>query len=289
MLNSQHDNLEFTVEWPRETLPFLDVEIQIGENIETWLHKKPTNTDVLLNYDSVAPRAWKTGLIKCLLERAKTVCSSQIRLLQEINNIVDVFRKNGYPTWLINREKEKFLNGSKHEFGNDVTDNKDIKCVMVFPYIGKESIKFAKRIKCIFSRKFVNIDFMIAYRNFKVGSYFGLKERTPDLFSTNLVYQFQCSEDGDVSYIGTTSRHLWKRLQEHFDPKKESAIQAHLSVCNKCCNENNLCNLVTVRKYCFTQREAEIAESMFITNEKPSLNKQMGASEGRSYLLKIYK
>ena len=113
LLNSQHDNLEFTVEWPRETLPFLDVEIQIGENIETWLHKKPTNTDVLLNYDSVAPRAWKTGLIKCLLERAKTVCSSQIRLLQEINNIVDVFRKNGYPTWLINREKEKFLNGSK--------------------------------------------------------------------------------------------------------------------------------------------------------------------------------
>ena len=160
---------------------------------------------------------------------------------------------------------------------------------MVFPYIGKESTKFAKRIKHIFSKKFVDIDFLIAFRNFKIGTYFGLKEKTPDLFCTNLVYDFRCSGDRAVSYIGTTSRHLWKRLEEHLDPKKESAIQSHLSACHKCCNSGDLSSLVTVRKYCFCPREAEIAESIIITNEKPLLNKQLGASEGRSYLLKIFK
>ena len=90
VLNSQHENLQFTVEWPKGTLPFLDVEINLsGVAIETWLYRKPTNTGVVLNYKSIAPRSWKTGLIKCLLQRAKVSCSSQSLLLKEVNGILD--------------------------------------------------------------------------------------------------------------------------------------------------------------------------------------------------------
>ena len=189
---------------------------------------------------------------------------------------------------MVNREKEKFIYGTRRP-SIEETDNKEHCCVLVFPFIGKESIKFAKRIKQLFSLKFPKVDIMVAYRNFKIGSYFQLKDQTPDLFSTNLVYEFKCSEDGDVSYIGTTGRHLWRRLQEHLDPRKESAIQTHLAGCNMCCDFKDLSQCVTVRKNCFSAKEAEIAESILITNEKPTLNKQLGASQGRSYLLQIYK
>ena len=105
-LNSQHENLKFTVEYAKDTLPFLDVEVGLkGNNIETWLHRKPTNTGVLLNYNSVAPRSWKTGLIKCLLTRAKAVCSSAALFSKEVDNISKMFKKNGYPEWFLIRRR----------------------------------------------------------------------------------------------------------------------------------------------------------------------------------------
>ena len=59
LLNSQHQNLEFTVERSVGSLPFLDVEIRIKEdnNIETRIYRKQTNTEVLLNFNSVAPHS----------------------------------------------------------------------------------------------------------------------------------------------------------------------------------------------------------------------------------------
>ena len=99
VLNSQHANLEFTVEYAKDTLPFLDVEVKLGNNIETWLFRKSTNTGVLLNYNSVAPRSWKSGLIKCVLSRAHTVCSSVALFTKEVDNIARIFKRNGYPEW----------------------------------------------------------------------------------------------------------------------------------------------------------------------------------------------
>ena len=99
LLNSQHENLEFTVEYAKETLPFLDVEVKLGNKIETWLYRKSTNTGVLLNYNSMAPRSWKSGSIKCLLTRANVVCLSGSLLSREVDNIARVFKNNGYPKW----------------------------------------------------------------------------------------------------------------------------------------------------------------------------------------------
>ena len=198
--------------------------------------------------------------------------------------------KNNYPDWLVEKEKEKFLKGdSKDVTSKEQKSDKDFNCVLVFPFIGKKSVKLGKEIKRIFSEAFPRFDVLIAYRNFKVGTYFGLKATTPALFSSNLVYDFRCSEDGEVSYIGTTTRHLWKRIEEHLDPKKYSAIKARLAECDKCCEVKDLYHLVKVRKRCFSPREAKIAESMIIADEKPSLNKQKGAAQGRSFLLNIFK
>ena len=45
ILNSQHDNIKFTIEKSTNTLQFLDVDIKISENtVDTWVWRKPTNT-----------------------------------------------------------------------------------------------------------------------------------------------------------------------------------------------------------------------------------------------------
>ena len=72
-LNTQHSQLKFTSEKANDdTLPFLDVEVSLAEmGIATKVYRKNTDTETILNYESVAPQSWKTGLFKCLIHRAK--------------------------------------------------------------------------------------------------------------------------------------------------------------------------------------------------------------------------
>ena len=61
LLNSEHKNLEFTMENmdnSKRSLPFLDVEVRFNksDDIETTVYRKPTNTNVLMHYDAMAPK-----------------------------------------------------------------------------------------------------------------------------------------------------------------------------------------------------------------------------------------
>ena len=88
VLNHQHKNLEFTMEKSIGAFPFLDVQININENIlETRIWRKPTHTGVLLNYSAACPEQWKIGLIICLLKRAKTICSTDNIFWTEVKNL----------------------------------------------------------------------------------------------------------------------------------------------------------------------------------------------------------
>ena len=72
VLNHQHKNLEFTMEKSIGAFPFLDVQMNINQSIlGTRIWMKPTHTGVLLNFNAACPEQWKTGLILCLLKRAK--------------------------------------------------------------------------------------------------------------------------------------------------------------------------------------------------------------------------
>ena len=77
-LNSQHKDIKFTVEKATEfsTLNFLDVQIKLlDDGYKTCVWSKPIDTGVPLSFNAICPTAWKTGLITCLLHRAKIVCS----------------------------------------------------------------------------------------------------------------------------------------------------------------------------------------------------------------------
>ena len=97
ILNSLHPNIKFTVEIGLNKLPFLDAEVTIEDgNFETWVYRKPTNTNVLLNAFAFCPSEWKRGLVYCFLNRAWTICSSREIFNQEVIKLKDIFVKNGY-------------------------------------------------------------------------------------------------------------------------------------------------------------------------------------------------
>ena len=64
LLNAQHKNIKFTAEHASKTIPFLDVEIKLTNlGVDTWVWRKPTKTNLLLNFNAFGPPKWKSGLI----------------------------------------------------------------------------------------------------------------------------------------------------------------------------------------------------------------------------------
>ena len=65
--------------------------------IETWIYRKPTNTNLILNFTAMCPTKWKSGLISCLRNRVKRICSSNSLFDNEVKLLKSVFLSNGYP------------------------------------------------------------------------------------------------------------------------------------------------------------------------------------------------
>ena len=71
-INNLHNNIKFTVEYAKNTFPFLNVELRINEtSFDSWVYRKPTHTGLMLNYTAMAPDSWKRGFICCLLNIAQ--------------------------------------------------------------------------------------------------------------------------------------------------------------------------------------------------------------------------
>ena len=56
ILNTQHKNLQFTLEKSANTPQSLDVDIKVNEqDVDTWVWQKPTSTGLFLNFDAISP------------------------------------------------------------------------------------------------------------------------------------------------------------------------------------------------------------------------------------------
>ena len=63
-----------------------------ANQIETCVHKEETNTNYLyIKWNLHAPMEWKTGTLRNLVKRAKTVFSTTVLLHQEIEHPKSVF------------------------------------------------------------------------------------------------------------------------------------------------------------------------------------------------------
>jgi hypothetical protein len=102
-------------------LSFLDVDINNCQNdLKTSVHTKETSSGDCINYLSLAPQRYKTGVIKTMLHRAYKICSDWEAFHNEVNRLKQLFTNNNFPMDLIDKEINKFL---QHKF--DDNNNQD--------------------------------------------------------------------------------------------------------------------------------------------------------------------
>ena len=282
LLNSQHNNSKITVEFPSDTIPFLDVEIRLNETgIDTWEYRKPTNTNLILNF-ALCPTKWKSGLILCFLNRAKRICSSNFLFDKEVSKLEKMFLNNGYPSSFFDKILATFQSSDKF------SQNISFENCFCIPHLGKESHHFANLLSGLLKKKY-NLKISPIYKTFKVVNYFQLKSKTLVALCSNVVHKLSCLCDTNKTYIGMSSRHLITRVREHLNFKslQDSAIKDHILSCRKCSNNRfNENNFIIIRK-CKSEFCFKIHEALLIKKLSPKLNRQMFAN-GASYLLNIF-
>ena len=286
-LNNLHKNLTFTVELGGKTLPFLNTYIQIdGSDFTSCIYRKKTHTGVFMNFTAMAPNKWKCGLILCLLNTAKRVCSSEQFFNDEVSKLRKFFTQNAYPKFFFDKALQIFLN-KQQAFQENINEKPEV--IISIPFIGEASIKFSKQIVSLIKSHY-KVDVLPVFTSSKVGDYFSLKCKTPFAFSSNVVYKFCCLRDEGCSYIGQTKRHLVTRVNEHVALNRnepQSEIKNHIYKCSAC-HENKLdVGNFEILKRCKTPYETKIAEALLIRKFHPKLNKQL-MTKGTSYLLKVF-
>ena len=107
-INSIDHNIQFTSEdsKPDGSMPFLDMMITHKEDgrLSTTFYRKPTHTDLYLQWDSHHTISSKYSVVGTLHCRAKTIWSSP-QLLQQKDHLYRVLTRCKYPAWAINRVK----------------------------------------------------------------------------------------------------------------------------------------------------------------------------------------
>ena len=291
-LNSLHANLQFTYEFGGNNMPFLDTRVRLSpEGVDSTVFRKSTNTDVVLNYDAVAPISWKRGLVKCLLHRAKVVCSNNDNLQQEVAKLREIFSKNGYPTKFFDRIQQQMIGKKTNEAptSNDVeserNDRNEQKLLFLkIPYVGKISTIFGRKVKSLLLHKANNIK--IVYETTKVQNSFRLKDPVSKPLLARVVYQFTCRGDPDVRYIGQTIRTLKERVREHL--RGGTTVSDHIGQCHACQHQGVTINEFKVLKKCRKKKDPPIYEALMIKDTDPSLNRQLVKPGGKQITLKVF-
>ena len=181
-----------------------------SQGVELTVYRKPTNTDVILNFRAVAPASWKAGLILCMLHRARKVCSSMLSFDREVDTLRSIFGKNGYPADFFNRVVQKFerITSALTDDSVSVNEDTDKRFIIKLPFVNKASQLFAKRLRLLIDKKF-GVKISVVYNSCELSSlFFHSKIRLPIALSAKVVYKFTCLRDVNLTYIGETTRPL---------------------------------------------------------------------------------
>ena len=107
--NNMDPHIQFTTEdaKPDGSFPFLDTIVlpQHDNSLLTSVYRKPTHTDLYLQWDSHHHLSAKYSIINTLRHRARTVCSNNQLLMEEGDHLNRALSNCRYPAWVLNRAK----------------------------------------------------------------------------------------------------------------------------------------------------------------------------------------
>ena len=103
-----------------------------------------THTGLFLNFAAVCPIKWKSGLVFCMLHRAKLICLSDLLFFKEVEILKSLFLANNYPSQFFDKILRKFLTLSSHHTQENKNSNECETCFFKVLYIGFASKQFKK-------------------------------------------------------------------------------------------------------------------------------------------------
>ena len=189
-------------------MPYLNILIIPNEDgsLSTTVYRKPTHTNLYLQWGSHHTVASKYSVIGTLHHRAETICSSPQLLQQEEKYLQKAPQRCKYPAWALNRVKIK-SKGSSNKKRRDTTktgqNNNNQKPYMVVPYYRGLS----ESLKKVCSRHGVQVYFKggNTIKNLLVAT----KDQDPILKKSGVIYRYKFDRvDCDEEYIGESSRVL---------------------------------------------------------------------------------
>ena len=150
-LNSIDHHIQFTSEKSRPdgSMHFLDISMTPKEDgsLSTTVYRKPTHTDLYLQWDSNHTVSSKNSVAGTLDHRAQIIYSSPQLLQQEEKHLQQALPRCKYPSWVLNRVKIKTkATANKNSRGTNNSGNNNIQNpYMVIPYYKEVSESIKKR------------------------------------------------------------------------------------------------------------------------------------------------
>ena len=104
-MNTKHPNIKFTSEFEEnDSFSFLDVKITCSNNqLVTSIFHKATFSGVFTNFKSFMSVAYMFGLVYTLLHHSFCICSSYEKFHEEIVLLMEIFKKNEYPQFFMDK------------------------------------------------------------------------------------------------------------------------------------------------------------------------------------------
>ena len=281
-LNSRHGNIKFTVEIEvNDKLSFLDIEIhRTDQEFKTSLYRKPTFSGIYTNFNSFTPVLYKRGLLFSLLYRVYNICSDHELMLEEIDKLKSIWRKNLYPNTLIKSCINVFFSKLFIEKAVKHTVPKK-ELFLSLPYLGIQSLQVRKRLNLLFKDYLPYCNLKIVFNSkSRLKNLFVFKDKIPIYMKSRLIYKFTCSIC-KVAYIGKTNRHFHVRYNEHlglskltnkplkYNKQSTTAVREHIRNCNHSASNNDFKIIGSDNN----PYHLLLKESLSIFMEDPVLNK----------------
>ncbi|BHF79120.1 hypothetical protein SprV_0602223900 [Sparganum proliferum] len=252
-LNDVFPAIQFTREEAvGDSLSFLDVKIQRLDdgNLTTSVHRKGSDSEIILNYGSNHPAAHKRSCVRTLFHRAYRYCSNDDLLKKELGYLYRLFRSNGYPMSFVKNCLRRQAQPRGPSSEEEIVTQK----FFSLPYMQGTSEMIARQLNQFGIR--VSHKPASSLRTVLTR----VKDSIPKEEQTNVIYRIPCANCPCV-YVGHTGRRLGTRINEHKlairrrDPL--SLIFAHALQCDHRFNWDNTEVIATAN----TKRAREFLEA----------------------------
>ena len=203
-----------------------------------------------------------------MLNRAFRLSSTWDLITTEYERFKLMFYKLKYPDSLINSTIAHFVTSVTLRDTLPTPQTKNIHRI-VLPFKDQRSADIVKKHLSDLSNKIDHI-LQPVFRSRKFGDDLKVQEPKPPLSNQQCVVNHFVCDLCDADYVGSTSRHLYQRIDEH----RFSAIGKHLKNNHQVDTIGDLTSNFTILKKCQGTLDFLIFEMLWIRKKKPSLHAQ---------------